>query len=336
MSTSKTSASQNKPHLPTRLRRNRRNEAIRQGLAETHLAIDNLVYPLFICEGQKVSTAIKTMPGISRMSTDLTLKEIESCLKNGLRSFALFPAIAESKKNSKATEALNEKGLAIQCLKKIRQEFPEAVLYTDVALDPFSSDGHDGLVKEGQILNDPTVELLVKMSLLQAEMGADYVSPSDMMDGRVAAIRAGLDRAGYQQTGIMAYSAKYASSFYGPFREALASAPKFGDKKTYQMDYRNRREAHREAELDIAEGADIIMVKPALSYLDVIRDLRESFTVPIAAYNVSGEYAMIKLAGAAGAIDGEKAALECLMSIRRAGSDLIFTYFAKEIAQLLA
>lgn len=321
--------------IRTRLRRNRRTDAIRQGLSETHLALQNLVMPLFICEGNKQSTPIGAMPGIARESLDLTLRHIEHCFKNGLCSFALFPAIAEDKKNSRASEALNKKGLAIQCLKTIRTEFPEAVLYADVALDPFSSDGHDGLVRQGKILNDETVAVLMEMALLQAEAGADYVAPSDMMDGRVGAIRSALDKAGYTDTGIMAYSAKYASSFYGPFREALASAPKFGDKKTYQMDYRNRREAHREVRLDINEGADIVMVKPALSYLDVILSLRQRFDIPIAAYNVSGEYAMIKFAAKAGAIDGEKAALESLTSIRRAGADLIFTYFAEEMAELL-
>ncbi len=322
--------------IRTRLRRNRRTDAIRQGLSETHLALENLVMPLFICEGCKESTPIKAMPGISRMSTDLSLEEIEKCLKLGLKSFAIFPAISDDKKSSQATEATNEKGLGIQCLKKIRDEFPEAVLYADVALDPFSSDGHDGLVKNGKIINDESVAVLVEMALLQAAVGADYVAPSDMMDGRIGAIRSALDKAGFVDTGIMAYSAKYASSFYGPFREALASAPKFGDKKTYQMDYRNRREAHREVRLDINEGADIVMVKPALSYLDVILSLRQRFDIPIAAYNVSGEYAMIKFAAQAGAIDGEKAALECLTSIRRAGADLIFTYFAKEMAQKMA
>ena len=319
-------------NLTQRMRRNRRSDSIRQSLAETHFRVENLVYPLFICEGQNTCTPIQTMPGISRLSTDLILKEIAACMKLGLKSFALFPVISEAAKNSEASEAVNEKGFAIQSLKKIRQEFPEAVLYSDVALDPFSSDGHDGLVKNGEILNDESVDQLVKMALLQAAAGADYVSPSDMMDGRVAAIRLALDQAGFTKTGIMAYSAKYASSFYGPFREALASAPKFGDKKTYQMDFRNRREALREVALDIDEGADIVMVKPALAYLDVILSLKQNYNLPIAAYNVSGEYAMIKLAAQAGAIDGDKAALECLTAIRRAGADLIFTYFAKEMA----
>lgn len=320
----------------TRLRRNRRSDFIRQSLAETHFGIENLVNPLFICEGQKVSTAIQSMPGISRLSTDLVLKEVEACLKLGLNSFALFPVILDAAKNPQASEALNEKGLAISSLKKIRKEFPEAVLYTDIALDPFSSDGHDGLVENGEILNDASVEVLVKMALLQAAAGADYVCPSDMMDGRIGAIRTALDQAGFSQIGIMAYSAKYASSFYGPFREALSSAPKFGDKKTYQMDFRNRREALREVKLDIQEGADIVMVKPALAYLDVILSLKQKCDVPIAAYNVSGEYAMIKIAALAGAIDGDKAALECLTAIRRAGADLIFTYFAKEMAVKLS
>lgn len=318
--------------IKVRMRRNRRSDSIRQSLAESHFGIENLVYPIFICDGQNMNTAIQTMPGISRLSTDLVLKEIENCMDLGLKSFALFPVIADDAKDTKASEALNTKGLALVSLKKIRQEFPEAVLYTDIALDPFSSEGHDGLVQDGKILNDESVEVLVQMALLQAAAGADYVSPSDMMDGRVAAIRTALDQSGFSETGIMAYSAKYASSFYGPFREALASAPKFGDKKTYQMDFRNRREALREVELDIQEGADIVMVKPALAYLDVILSLKQKYDAPIAAYNVSGEYAMIKLAAQAGAIDGDKAAFECLSAIRRAGADLIFTYFAKEMA----
>ena len=318
--------------LITRLRRNRRTEAIRDGLAETQLSVKNLVNPLFICEGQNKKIEIKTMPGIFRMSLDIAQIEIEQCLKLGIQSFALFPTIADSLKNHQASEALNKNGFAIQSIKKIKSQFPEVVLYADVALDPFSSDGHDGLVKDGMILNDETLHLLGQMALLQAEAGADYVCPSDMMDGRVGHLRQTLDQAGFSSTGILAYAAKYASSFYGPFREALDSTPKFGDKKTYQMDFRNAREAMLEIELDIQEGADIVMIKPALSYLDIIRQARDQFSVPIAAYNVSGEYAMIKFAGLAGAIDEKKAMLEMLYSIRRSGADLIFTYFAKEFA----
>ncbi len=323
-------------NLKTRLRRNRRTEAIRDGLAETHLNAKNIVNPLFICPGEKQKTEIKTMPGVFRMSPDIALYEIEDCQKRGLTSFALFPVIPESLKNSTATEALNKTGFAIESLKQIRQRFSEIVLYTDIALDPFSSDGHDGIVKNSEILNDETLKILAEMALLQADAGADYVCPSDMMDGRISAIRESLDRVGFTNTGILSYAAKYASSFYGPFRDALSSAPKFGDKKTYQMDYRNSREALREVELDIFEGADIVMVKPALAYLDIIRDIRQRFEIPIAAYNVSGEYAMIKFAAQAGAINEEKAVCELLTSIRRAGSDLIFTYFAKQFAKYVS
>lgn len=320
-------------NLNTRLRRNRRTENIRQGLAETHLSVQNLVYPLFVCAGKNQKVAIKSMPGIYRMSLDLTLKEIENCIQLGLKSFALFPAIEESLKDKKASEALNKKSFAIQSIREIKNRFQESTLYTDIALDPFSADGHDGLVKNGVILNDETVDILSKMAVLQAEAGADYVCPSDMMDGRVFSIRQALDEIGYTNTGIMSYSAKYASSFYGPFRDALESAPKFGNKKTYQMDYRNAREALREIQLDVREGADIIMVKPALAYLDIIQRARKNFLIPIAAYNVSGEYAMIKFAAQSGALDETNAMLEMLHSIRRAGADLIFTYFAKQFAE---
>ncbi len=326
-----------RPHnLITRLRRNRRSESIREGLAETHLSVDNLVNPLFLCEGKNQKIEIKTMPGIYRMSLDVALKEIEQCLKLGVRSFALFPALPAALKNADATEALNKNGLAIESIRLIKKNFAQSVIYSDIALDPFSSDGHDGLLSDGSILNDETVHLLAEMAKLQADAGADYVCPSDMMDGRVGSIRKSLDAAGFNQTGILAYSAKYASSFYGPFREALDSAPKFGDKKTYQMDYRNAREALLEIQLDIKEGADIIMVKPALSYLDIICRARRAFSVPIAAYNVSGEYAMIKLASRAGALNETNAMLETLYSLRRAGADLIFTYFAKQYAALVA
>lgn len=321
--------------MRTRLRRNRRTVSIRDAVAETDLQPRNLVYPIFVSDQIKEKQEIKTMPGIYRQTLTSALKEIEIALQGGISGIALFPAIAESQKNSMASEALNSDGFAIKCVSEIKKRFPESVLYTDVALDPFSSDGHDGLVRDGQILNDETVEILAKMAVLQASAGADYVAPSDMMDGRVAAIRSALDKAGYQQTGIMAYSAKYASNFYGPFREALDSAPRAGDKKTYQMDFRNRREAMAEIALDIKEGADICMVKPALSYLDIIREARQSFRVPIAAYNVSGEYAMLKFAEKSGCLNFEKAALEVLYSIRRAGADIIFTYSALQILRLL-
>lgn len=320
--------------LTLRPRRNRRTEIIRNSLAETHLSVENLVYPLFICSGKNKNIEIKAMPGIFRKSLDQTLIEIENCLRLNLKSFALFPVIDDELKNSKASEALNKNGLAITSIKKIKECFPEVNLFSDIALDPFSSDGHDGLVKNDVILNDETVFILSEMSALHAEAGADFVSPSDMMDGRVGSIRKFLDQQGFTSTGIMSYSAKYASSFYGPFREALDSAPKSGDKKTYQMDFKNSREALLEIELDINEGADIVMIKPALSYLDIIHKAKTQFNTPVAAYNVSGEYAMIKFAGMAKAIQPEKAMIEMLFSIKRAGADLIFTYFAKEFAEL--
>ena len=275
------------------------------------------------------------MPGTYRYSIDQVLGEIEGCLQLGISTFAPFPAIDESKKDSRANEGLNPEGLFPQAISQIKEKFPEACLMTDVALDPYSSDGHDGLVENGKILNDETLEILAKMAVVQAQAGSDIVGPSDMMDGRVGKIREALDIAGYSEVSIMAYTAKYASAFYGPFRDALDSAPKSGDKKTYQMNPANRREALLEARLDVEEGADFLMVKPALPYLDVVRDFRENFDLPIAAYNVSGEYAMITAAGQNGWLDRDLAMMECLLSIRRAGADVILTYFAKEAAVLL-
>ncbi|WP_413290163.1 porphobilinogen synthase [Bdellovibrio sp. HCB337] len=318
-----------------RPRRNRRTPALRNMISETHLGPEHFIYPLFLCEGNGQKIAIKSMPGQFRLSADNLLKEIAECQALGIQSFALFPAVNDSLKNSTADESFNPKGLLPTTVKMIKDKFPDTCIITDVALDPYSSDGHDGIVKNGQILNDETIEVLVKMAVTQAAAGADMVAPSDMMDGRVGEIRKALDQAGFTNTGILAYSAKYASSFYGPFRDALDSAPKFGDKKTYQMDPRNSREALLEAELDVQEGADMIMVKPALAYLDVIQLLKQNFSTPIAAYNVSGEYAMIKAAAQNGWLDGEKAMMESLMAIRRAGADVILTYFAKEAAQIL-
>lgn len=315
-----------------RPRRNRRSEAIRNGIAETHLSPEHFVLPLFLKEGKNQREEIKSMPDYFRLSLDQAYSEIQDCLDLGINKFALFPVISETLKNAEATEALNPNGFAIECIRQIKQKFKNVILFTDVALDPFNSDGHDGLVKNGEILNDQTVQILADMALLQAKAGADYVSPSDMMDGRVRAIRHHLDNHGYTQTGIMSYTAKYASAFYGPFRDALDSAPKFGDKKTYQMDYRNSKECLLELMLDLKEGADMVMVKPALSYLDIIRKIKQKSSVPVTAYNVSGEYAMIKFASRARAIDEKKAVLESLTSIRRAGADLIFTYFAKSAA----
>ena len=273
------------------------------------------------------------MPGIFRYSEDLLLKEIEGCLKLGIGTFALFPNIEEKLKDKTASESWNNKGIYLKAVREIKKRFPEAMVMTDVAMDPYSSDGHDGLVKNGKILNDETLEILARMAVAQAEAGADIVGPSDMMDGRVAFIREGLDDAGFTDVSIMAYTAKYASAFYGPFRDALESAPKFGDKKTYQMNPANSREAILEAELDFSEGADFLMVKPALPYLDVIKSLADNFTLPVAAYNVSGEYAMVKAAAQKGWIDGDKVCNEILLSIKRAGAKVILTYFAKEWAQ---
>jgi len=266
----------------------------------------------------------------------LLLKEIYECVEIGIKGFCIFPSLKEDKKDKYATEGHNKNSLYIQALMKIKSQFPDIVLMTDIAMDPYSSDGHDGLLENGEILNDETLEILAKMALVQAEAGVDILGPSDMMDGRVGYIRNVLDEAGYTQVSIMSYTAKYASAFYGPFREALDSAPKFGDKKTYQMNPANASEALIEADLDIEEGADMIMVKPALAYLDIIKSLKDNYDVPVTAYNVSGEYAMIKAASEKGWLDGEKVMMESLLSIKRAGADIIITYFAKEAAKKLS
>ncbi|MEP6516378.1 porphobilinogen synthase [Microcoleus vaginatus] len=325
------------PSLTTiRPRRLRRTPALRRMVRENHLTVDDLIYPMFVMEGEWQKVEIASMPGCYRYSLDLLLKEIAECWELGINAIALFPVISDSKKDDTGTESYNPEGLVQQTVKAIKQNIPEIVVITDVALDPFTSHGHDGLVDEtGKILNDPTVEVLVKMAVSQAAAGADMVAPSDMMDGRIGAIRKALDAAGYIDTAILAYSAKYASAYYGPFRDALDSAPKFGDKKTYQMDAANAREALKEIALDIAEGADIVMVKPALAYLDIICQVREATNLPVAAYNVSGEYAMIKAAAQLGWIDEKRIILESLTSIKRAGADLILTYFAKEVALML-
>ncbi len=317
-----------------RPRRNRKSEGIRALVREHEVTVKDLIFPLFLIEGEKTKTEVSSMPGIYRFSQDLLLKEIESCLKLGINAFALFPNVNEELKDKYATESHNVQSTYLKTISAIKQEFPETVLMTDVAMDPYSSDGHDGIVKNGEILNDETLIVLGKMALAQARAGADIVGPSDMMDGRIGYIREVLDDGGFEKVSIMAYTAKYASAFYGPFRDALNSAPKAGDKKTYQMDFANQAEALIEAELDFAEGADFLMVKPALPYLDVIKLLFDNFEVPIAAYNVSGEYAMVKAAAKNGWIDGEKAMVESLTSIKRAGAKIILTYFAKEFAQL--
>jgi porphobilinogen synthase len=315
-----------------RPRRLRYNPAIRSLVRETELTVNDLIYPLFIMEGENQKVAIPSMPDCYRYSLDLLLKEVVNAYNLGINAIALFPLIAEDKKDNFGRESYNPDGLVPRAVKAIKKEVPEIIIITDVALDPFSIYGHDGIVEDGKILNDETLEVLVKMSLSQAAAGANFVAPSDMMDGRVGAIRRALDAAGYLDVGILAYTAKYASAYYGPFRDALESAPKFGDKKTYQMDGANSREALREASLDITEGADIIMVKPALAYLDIIRRLRDSSHLPVAAYNVSGEYAMIKAAAKQGWIDEKSLILETLTSMKRAGADLILTYFALDVA----
>jgi porphobilinogen synthase len=315
-----------------RPRRNRKSAAVRGLVQETSVSVSDLIFPLFLTEGKNTTTEIKSMPGIYRFTVDNLLKEIDACMKLGIHSFALFPNIAEALKDKYAVESYNEKGLYLRAIREIKREFPESCIISDVAMDPYSSDGHDGIVENGEILNDETLDVLGQMALAQAQAGSDIVAPSDMMDGRVGFIRDILDDSGFTKVSIMAYTAKYASAFYGPFRDALESAPKFGDKKTYQMDPANQREALIEAELDYSEGADFLMVKPALPYLDVIKLLKDNFDIPIAAYNVSGEYAMVKAAAANGWIDGNKAMLESLTSIKRAGAKVILTYFAKEYA----
>ncbi len=322
-------------NLPQRPRRNRKTQAIRDLVQETHVTVNDLLFPLFLTLGDNKKVEVSSMPGICRFSLDLLLEEINECNNLGIKAFDLFPQYEESKKDKFASESWNEEGMYINAIREIKRNFPEICLMTDVAMDPYSSDGHDGLVQNGKIANDETLEILGKMSLAQAKAGADILGPSDMMDGRVGFIRNILDTNGYSETSIMSYTAKYASAFYGPFRDALDSAPKFGDKKTYQMNPANSREAIIEAELDASEGADFLMVKPALAYLDIIKLLKDNFTLPIAAYNVSGEYAMIKAAAQNGWLDGTKAMNESLLSIKRAGADIILTYFAKEFAQNL-
>jgi porphobilinogen synthase len=317
-----------------RPRRNRKSEAIRALVRETEVTVNDLMFPLFMVDGSNQQIPIQSMPGIFRWSEDLLLKEVESCLKLGIRSFVLFPAVEDSKKDKYATHSHEANNFYLRIIRQLKKEFPEACLMSDVAMDPYSSDGHDGLVINGKIVNDETLPILAQMAVAQAEAGIDIIGPSDMMDGRVGAIRDALDEAGFTETSIMAYTAKYASAFYGPFREALDSAPKSGDKKTYQMDPANKHEALREAMLDIEEGADFIMVKPALCYLDVIHLLKQMSDVPVSAYNVSGEYAMLKAASQNGWLQYERAMPEMLLSIKRAGADIILSYFAKEFAQM--
>jgi porphobilinogen synthase len=322
-------------YLQRRNRILRQSPAIRSMVAETILTPNDFIVPLFITEGENIKLEIASMPNYYRHSLDNTVKEVKELWSMGLKSVLLFVKSKDELKDNKGTEALNPNGLMQRSIKAIKDAVPEMLVMTDVALDPFSSYGHDGIVENGQIVNDATVDVLAKMSVSHAQAGADFVAPSDMMDGRIGAIRKALEENNFTNTGIMAYSAKYASCFYGPFRDALDSAPGFGDKKTYQMDYSNRIEAVKEALMDIEEGADIVMVKPGLPYLDIVREVKNAVNVPVSVYNISGEYAMIKAASKMGWIDEDKAILETLTSIKRAGADLIATYFAKDAVRLL-
>ena len=323
-------------YLQRRNRILRKSPAIRSMVAETHLTPGDFIVPLFIDEGRNSKTEISSMPGYYRSSLDITIKEVKELWSMGLKSVLLFVKSKDELKDNIGKEAWNNYGLMQRSIKAIKDTVPGMYVMTDVALDPYSSYGHDGIVKDGEIVNDETVESLVKMSISHARAGADMLAPSDMMDGRIGAIRKGLEENGFTKTGIMSYSAKYASCFYGPFRDAFDSAPGFGDKKTYQMDYSNRVEAVKETLMDVKEGADIVMVKPALSYLDIIRDVKNAVNIPVSAYNISGEYAMIKAAAKMGWIDEDKAILEVLTSIKRAGADLIATYFAKDAIRLIS
>ncbi len=318
-----------------RPRRNRKSAALRDLVQETRLHTDDFIFPVFLLESPKEKVEVQSMPGIYRFGIDPMLKEIEECLKLGIKAFDIFPVVDEKHKDKTATKSYDPGFFYLKALSKIKSTFPEACIMTDVAMDPYSVDGHDGLVENGRILNDETLEILGAMALAQAETGIDIIGPSDMMDGRVEYIRDILDENGHEEVSIMSYTAKYASAFYGPFRDALDSAPKSGDKKTYQMNPANQREAIIEADLDEEEGADILMVKPAFSYLDVIKLLKDNYDLPIAAYNVSGEYSMIKAAAEKGWLDGEASMLEMLLSIKRAGANIILSYFAKEYAQLV-
>ncbi|MFI5152129.1 MAG: porphobilinogen synthase [Chitinophagales bacterium] len=323
-------------YLQRRSRILRAGQSIRSLVAETILRPDDFIAPLFINEGDNLQVEIASMPGYFRRSLDLTIKEVKALDGLGIKSVLLFVKCKDELKDNTGKEAWNPKGLMQRSIAAIKEAAPGMVVMTDVALDPYSSFGHDGIVRDGEILNDETVEVLVKMSVSHAAAGADFVAPSDMMDGRIGAIRKGLEENGYTRTGILSYSAKYASCFYGPFRDALDSSPGFGDKKTYQMDYSNRKEAIKETLMDVEEGADMVMVKPALSYLDIIREVKNAVNIPVSAYNISGEYSMIKAAAKMGWLDENKAILETLTSIKRAGADLIATYFAKDAVKLIS
>ena len=318
-----------------RPRRNRKSSAIRHMVEETKLGVENLIYPIFLKDGKNIKEEVSSLPNNFRWSIDKLLPEIEECMNLGIHTFDIFPAVDESLKDQVASYSYASDNFYLEAIRQIKARFPESVVMSDVAMDPYSSDGHDGLVIDGRIVNDETLPILAKMSVAQAQAGVDIIGPSDMMDGRIGVIREALDGAGFSNVSIMAYTAKYASAFYGPFRDALNSAPKSGDKKTYQMNPANQREALLEAQLDFEEGADMMMVKPALCYLDIIHILKEQFPIPITAYNVSGECAMVHAAAQNGWLNYDLAVYEMLLSIRRAGADGILTYFAKDFAQML-
>ena len=321
----------------TRMRRMRRDAFSRRLMQEHTLTVNDLIYPVFVLEGNSKTEPVASMPGVERQSLDVLLETAEECVKLGIPALAIFPVVEQSVKSLDAREAFNPEGLVPRTVKALKQQFPTLGIITDIALDPYTTHGQDGLIDEsGYVLNDETTAVLVKQALCHAEAGADVVAPSDMMDGRIGAIRAALDDEGHEQVQIMAYAAKYASYYYGPFREAVGSGSRLkGDKRTYQMDYANSDEAMREIEQDIVEGADSIMVKPGLPYLDIVRRARDSFNIPIYAYQVSGEYAMIEMAAAAGAIDRKGAILESLAAFKRAGANGVLTYFALEVAREL-
>ena len=322
-------------HLLQRNRRLRQSSSIRALVQENHLTTDDFIVPLFVVEGKGIKEEISAMPDYYRMSLDLLSKEVKELWALGLKAVLLFVKVPEALKDNKGTEALNPNGLMQRAIGCVKEAAPEMVVLTDVALDPYSSFGHDGIVENNTIVNDPTVEVLVQMALSHAQAGADIVAPSDMMDGRIGAIRHSLETNHFPDTGILSYSAKYASSFYGPFRSALDSAPGFGDKKTYQMDFHNREEALTETLRDLEEGADIVMVKPGLAYLDIVRDLRNNIEAPIAVYQVSGEYAQLKAAAKLGLVDENSLMYEQLIAFKRAGANLIASYFAKKVAEQL-
>ncbi|MAQ76104.1 MAG: porphobilinogen synthase [Aquimarina sp.] len=323
-------------HLLRRNRRLRNSEAIRALVRETTISADDFLVPLFVVEGSGIQQEIPSMPGYYRYSLDLLKKEVKELWSLGLKSVLLFVKVPDNLKDNKGTEALNADGLMQRAIKTVKEVAPDMLVMTDVALDPYSSYGHDGIVEDGYIVNDKTTEVLAQMSLSHAQAGADFVAPSDMMDGRILAIRELLEKEKFVNTGIMSYSAKYASAFYGPFRDALDSAPGFGDKKTYQMDVANRDEAIKETLMDIDEGADIVMVKPGLCYLDIVRDIKNVVDVPVAVYQVSGEYAMLKAAAEKGWLDHDAVMMEQVMAIKRAGANIIASYFAKDVVKLLS